>query len=454
VSSYPITYGPYGPPANDPWQILLRDRARQVAGSRPKGVSQPKKPKVPTARPQGVSAEEWARQQAERYIQSRIDAINQDRELYLQDLRQQSDLEMERGAELARALEQLNLSGKVQGIFQNAGADIAGYAQGFSGGVRETAAADAAQQQRMLSGTGQEGAVRNQGENMGNVLYGLGGYIPGNSLATQGANFAAQAALEPSFARRIGADKASTVYSEGLEGLNEFTRATNEARGEQFEVEQELLSGRRDEIESQTKLAQAQSKDTYNRLKSERDFLVKQAYLALASGDRKRSSEYLKLAKQKEARMTAQAQGVDLEGNVLPGYKRNPDGTVSKVSTATTPAQKAAEKAKTNRTKARAEREDEFRKARLDAIEEAKKLVIPATDLRDESRPSYQVAYQRLFNRYKDLLRFAGPGGQKKLRARIDQLIREALLENGWQAPAKAKKSRMPGLSGDSPLTR
>jgi hypothetical protein len=396
-----------------------------------------KKTTTPATKPAAMTAEQWARLQAEKYIQSQIDSINQNRELYLQDLRKQSDLEAARGLELSKALQAMNMPGRIQQIYGDASANIGGLAQGFSGALRDQATADTAQQTRMVSGTGQEGAVRNAGEAMGNVTYGLGGYIPARNMAESGAAFASQAALEPGFAVRMGQQKASEVYQDGLSGLDEFTRAANEARSGRFEIEQELLGMKQDEVEAARKYTLSANKDAYSRLKSERDFLVKQAYLALASGDRKRSNEYLRLAKQKETRMTAQAQGVDPDGDPLPGYKRNPDGTISKVTTAKTPAQKAAEKAKTNRASARKEREDEFRKSRLDAIDEAKKLIVPATTLRPEQRPSWQVAYSRLWNRYKDLLRFGTAGGSKKLRARIDQLIREALLQNGFKEPVK-----------------
>jgi hypothetical protein len=287
---------------------------------------------------------------------------------------------------------------------------------------------------------------------MADVTYGAGGYIPARSLAETGAAFAGQAALEPGFALRFGQDKAGEVYSEGLKGLDEFTKATNDARGERFDIEQELLKSRTDAEFEDRKLRLQASDKAYSRLKSERDFLVKQAYLALAQGDRKRSNQYLALAKQKEQRMTAQAQGVDVNGNPLPGYERASDGSI--VKKAKPPAKGSSKDPAVIRTKARQEREGEFRKARLDAIDEAKKLIVPATTLRPEQRPSYQVAYSRLWNRYKDLLRFGTAGGQKKLRARIDKLIREALAQNGWTAPAKAKASRNPGLSGDAAYTR
>lgn len=108
--------------------------------------------------------------------------------------------QLQAGGALAAALEGLGLTGAIRSVFQNAANAQAGLAQGFSGQTRADAAAQAAEQQRQLAGSGQEGAVRNQGEAMGNVQYGVGGYIPASTFNTQAANYAAQAALEPGFA--------------------------------------------------------------------------------------------------------------------------------------------------------------------------------------------------------------------------------------------------------------
>ncbi len=392
-----------------------------------------------------ISPEEWARQQADKLIQARIDAIKSDRESYLKDLQEQSQIEAQRGQALSQALQALNLPGRIQQIYGNAASDIGGLANAFSGSLRDTANADAAAETRMVSGTGQEGAVANNGEAMGNVVYGLGGYIPGRSMSEAGAAFGAQAALEPSFALRIGQQNAADAYQEGLGGLDEFIKAMEDARGERFDIEQELLGNRQKAITAQQTAAQKADDAAYKRLKDTRDYYVKQAYLALASGDRNRSDQYLQIAKEKEARMTNQAMGLDVNGNPLPGYKQAPDGSIVKVD------KNAGKKAKSKRVAARQEREEEFRQARLDAIDEAKKLVQPATTLRPESRPSYQIAYQRLFNRYKDLLRFATGSGKAKLRGRIDQMIREALLQNGWTEPGPGgsvgRRSRSSGAS-------
>lgn len=113
-------------------------------------------------------------------------------------------LEAAKGGAYAQGLKALGIAPAVQQLYTNAGGTQASLAQGFSGDIRDKAAADAAAQQQMLAGTGQEGAVRNQGEAMGNVNYALGGYYPGTQLNQTGAALAGQAALQPGFASQFG----------------------------------------------------------------------------------------------------------------------------------------------------------------------------------------------------------------------------------------------------------
>src|SRR3990167_778953 len=266
----------------------------------------------------GLSIEDWARREVEKLIAAQVAQIESQRKTYLDELRKESELEMERGQALSQALLALGMPAQIKGIFGNAASDIACLAQGFSGATREIASSQAAEQQNMLSGTGQEGAVRNQGENMGNVLYGVGGFLPAQSLTEAGASFGAQAALEPSFAQRIGQLEAGNVHREGLKGLDEFTQALVEARSQKPTMIEDLIA--------QRKGLAADERD------AQRDWYLKLAALEMSRGNYKRANEYLALAQQKEQRYTAKDQGTDVNGNPLPGYRRNPKtGKVEKI---------------------------------------------------------------------------------------------------------------------------
>lgn len=195
---------------------------------------------APVQTPQ-MTLEEWLRQESSKWLQAQVDAINAQEQAYKDSLRQQQELEIQRGQALSQALQGLNIPGRIQQIYGNASSDIGGLAQAFSGELRDQATADAAQQTRMLSGTGQEGAVPNNGAALGDVLYGSQGYIPARNMSETGAAFASQAALEPGFAQRIGQVKGADVYNQGLEGLKQFTDALLDATAQRPQIEQQLL---------------------------------------------------------------------------------------------------------------------------------------------------------------------------------------------------------------------
>lgn len=103
---------------------------------------------------------------------------------------------------------------RVQGVYQDAASAQAGFAKGFSDGLRQLAEQQAAEQTRILE---QQGAPASQiaqlqglsgDSGSGDVLYGLGGYLPAASLGREGAAWASAAHVLPSVA-----------LSQGQEGL-------------------------------------------------------------------------------------------------------------------------------------------------------------------------------------------------------------------------------------------
>lgn len=103
---------------------------------------------------------------------------------------------------------------RVQGVYQDAASAQAGFAKGFSDGLRQLAEQQAAEQTRILE---QQGAPASQiaqlqglsgDSGSGDVLYGLGGYLPAASLGREGAAWSSAAHALPSVA-----------LSQGQEGL-------------------------------------------------------------------------------------------------------------------------------------------------------------------------------------------------------------------------------------------
>jgi hypothetical protein len=100
----------------------------------------------------------------------------------------------------------------------------------------------------MVSGTGQEGAVRNEGQGMGDVLYGMGGMIPGTALEQTGAAFASQAALQPGFTLQFGQLAAAQAMKDYVDNvLPEFTQKEAEIRMKRPSIEAELKDAKRQE---------------------------------------------------------------------------------------------------------------------------------------------------------------------------------------------------------------
>jgi hypothetical protein len=279
-----------------------------------------------------MSPEEWARQQAQRYIDSLVSGVEQQRQSYLAELQRNSEMEAQRGAALAQALQALNIPGAIQSIYGNAGADIAGYAQGFAGDIRDVAAQETAAQQRMLSGTGQEGAVRAEGVGMGDNFYGTQGFIPGKTMAEQGAAFASQAAMEPGFAQRIGQVKAGDTWAEGQAGLAQFAQQIAEARGQAPQLEADLLKERRATLADERDFAFQAQKLQMSQAEDDRNYWLKMQALYLSQKKTKLAAQAGQRAALATKRYNNAGQGLDVNGNLLPDYTRLPDGTIVKRS--------------------------------------------------------------------------------------------------------------------------
>lgn len=375
------------------------------------------------------------KQQLDLYLKSRLDAINYERQ-------QAAELASRRVRDLTgfttatmQALSQIapNISNAFAGAGDTMGALGTGYGQILNADSAHRAAGANAVLNNIDAPQGQQLS----GGDAGGALAGIAGWLPQSMLNKQGSALSAAATDFPREAGWAAQLQLRSMLADAAQQDSDFSQKVNEAYGEIPELRYKLTSDR-------DKAVFDRQQFEYKQLADERDYYLKQQALALQVNDKARANEYLKLAQEREARMVehearaaAQAKGVDINGNPLPGYKKAADGTIVKVPKAKTPVDtvKAARKA-------RAEREDELRKARLDAIDEADKMVTKAdvvqgVKIGEDSRPSWQVAYSRLFNRYRDLLRFASKGGKKKLRARIDQMIREALVEAGWEDPTK-----------------
>ena len=402
-------------------------------------TKRPLKKKPPPRRPGGggpppFNEDEWINTQVEKDLEIQREAVREQQRLYLAELQRQAQERVKAGQALAAWLQQQNFPGAIQGVFGSAADDVAGYAKGFAGNIRDIASADAAQQQRMLSGTGQEGAVRNEGEGMGDVLYGAYGWSPAKSLSEQGAAFGADAAMQPAFAGRQAAADASRMQQEGLGQLTEFAKMITEINLQKPEIADQIKQRRLEAKQYKTDEMWRKRKYVMDRLEQERDWFLQQAAIADRMGDNKRSEEYLRLANEREQRMIMQSKGYAADGTLLPDYKMLPNGTVVK---------------KTKPKASSAPKGPDWGDIQKDIASEdlTKEVIDPNRPWLGEveTKMEYKEAFKFLWSKYSGLV---------KNRGRLRKLINEILAAKGIFPPKKKgpsypSGSREPGARDD-----
>lgn len=240
-----FVYNPPPPrPGYGPDNYPLTPRRKRKPKRTPGGVAVPK---VGSGQGQAVGGYS-AEAEADAIIAELLGELGLARDSARREAERTAQGEIARAKALSDALVALGIPAQIQGIYGNAGANIAGLAQGFSGSLQGLAAQHGAEQANMVAGTGQEGAVRNEGVAMGNVLYGMEGFIPARGLEQMGAAFASEAALQPGFTQQFGQIAASKVMDDFInEVLPEFTSKEAEIRTKRPSLVSEAKQRRREE---------------------------------------------------------------------------------------------------------------------------------------------------------------------------------------------------------------
>src|SRR3990172_9328723 len=187
----------------------------------PKSYPKPKRgpPSKPAPRRVTPGGGFSAEREADRIIAELLAELGLSRDAARRQAERSAQQEIARAQALSQALMALGIPARIQGIYGQAAGSIGGLAQGFSSEFAHLAAAQGAEQANMVAGTGQEGAVRNEGVGMGDVLYGSQGFIPARGLEQTGAAFASQAALEPGFALQFGQIAAARQMQDFIENV-------------------------------------------------------------------------------------------------------------------------------------------------------------------------------------------------------------------------------------------
>lgn len=117
---------------------------------------------------------------------------------------------------------------RVQGVYQDAAGAQAGFAKGFSDGLRQLAEQQAAEQAAILERQGAPAAQIAQVQGLsgdagsGDVLYGLGGYLPAASLGREGAAWASAASMLPQQALAQGQEGLRAAQWEAAQQGKQF----------------------------------------------------------------------------------------------------------------------------------------------------------------------------------------------------------------------------------------
>ena len=368
-------------------------------------------------KPQGINA--WAQAQANKYIAAQIAAIQESQKLYLDELNKAAQERVKQGQALASWMQGQNFPGRVQGLYQTAGSDITGYAGGFGGEMRDIANADAAQQANMLSGTGQEGAIRNEGQGMSDVLYGAYGWSPAKKFAETGAAYASDAALQPGFAAQFAQAEAIKQQQEGMSALKDFALKMAEAK-----------SGKLDLVSDFTKMRQGAQDAAFDRkmevLKWQSDEHYRRYLIYEKQGNMKMAQQELALAqrKQRQAEIEQNRQyGLDVR-------QENRLGKAGSASGGLTPTQK----------------KNAIKDITALDVGADIKVAVSNGEWYVGSGPPVPGARQKLHNRifakYRHLT-MGNPEAKRRLHKVINQAL-DAAMKGGGNAPAAGSSGANP----------
>ena len=285
-----------------------------------------------------------------------------------------------------------------------------------------------------------------QGGDAGGVLAGLAGWIPETLLNTQGGAFADAAAQLPKSASIESQLMMKGIIDKAMEEEGDFDTRI-------LEILQEL-PGARSKIRSDAStLRLKQQEFKLKQLDAERDWYMKQAYLASAQGDDARANEYLKLAQQRQQQSAWESQGLDANGNVAPGFHRDPKtGAIMedgwKIGKNGVPVQ-TGKGGKGGSTSSTVPGTPAYNDKALKAVGAARSKVDASIAAMvtenpkppfNKIKPTYEEAYKQLWQAYKYLA--VNPATTKRLKEVIKNALDAAkIYKHGSQGPVPGSKT-------------
>lgn len=398
------------------------------------------KPVYGTSKPQGMSDMEWAMQQINAAMEQQQLAATQARNASFADLNKQRDSRVAQAQAFANALRGLNVPGKLTQTYGDAAGEIQGLVGGLAAGQASGAQASAAQDRTALSGSGQEGSVRDMGATMGQVLSGTYGDIPARQLGETGRAYAEEAAKQPDLAVQMGQYDAQTEYAAAVKDLQSSSGSSGAFDPKDaIDLARARMAMRMDILQMRAYIQDRKWKAQDRKTKAQDkklERLMDQADLAMKQGRFDQAQKYLELAYAREGRIaqsTAFSQqmqvtrenraanssmGLDAAGNPKPGYKIK-GGRVVKVPTSSSSSAKGPK----------------WGDIQADIADDVPDLTIDVPDPKDwrskaglsgaatvKQKMPYDQAFNVLWSKY---------SGMVQDKARLKALIRRILARNG-----------------------
>lgn len=232
-------------------QTLATQHAAKPAAAKPKPTAAPSKPKPgKPASPPAQTLLQQAQAIAKAQTDAQIAAIRQQQDLYNQQGAAKAGQINSATQAAAQLLKDWNLGGQTADSYNQAAQTIGSLAGGFSGQTGTDARSAAAQVQANLANLGapEGGAKTSTGQvsdpaALQNVLYGLGGFIPGNLLETTGQAQAAVARGLPGSLLSYGQNQAAGALSAGQAQADTLTPQIVDAQGKLPQLVQTALAG-------------------------------------------------------------------------------------------------------------------------------------------------------------------------------------------------------------------
>lgn len=346
--------------------------------------------------------------------------------------------------------------------YSNAAGETGALAKGFGSADDAAAAANQAQVGDILakagSPAGAVGAVNAQlGGPVGDVTYGLNGFIPASGLAREGAAFGSAAAQLPAYAGGLGMQNAAAIQSQAATQdkafMDQIAQERSKIPGEANDILQQEASN---EIQRQAAAAQQSYLEAQTAGQrgattgidpiTGQPTAAMQKFWATLHQQKVLTNASLKQKKNHDAAAFAAATAagldpnaalsakygviVDSHGNVIPGADGNPIKIYTPPKAPKAPSQAGVHARESAFSTAQKEMYTDVHSLYTTPPADPNHLPPPGYTPSKTVPPTYIAAKKYLFAKYSYLLKYASRSGRYKLKNRLNTVIDSVLVAN------------------------